>query len=462
MKSRNVDMGSNSLFLNIVRFSIPFMLTGFLQRFYNAADVAIVGRYAGEVALAGVGSTGSLNTLLVNLVLGLSVGVNVVLGRARGAKDEKSINEIVHTAMFLSVLLGAIVSVVGVFFAEPLLRLTDVPNDVMPQAKIYMQILFMGKIPSFIYNFGSAVLRAKGDTKRPLYIVTVSGIVNVLLNLLFVLKFKMQADGVALATVLSQVCSAVAIIVILCKEEWAGKLDLKKLRINKKQFVDISVVGIPSGLQAAVFSVSNVLVQSSVNSFGTMAVAGNSAAANIGGFYYGFVSVFLHSAMSFISYSIGAKTYKKIKKIVWYCLLCVTIMWSIEVLITILFGKALLGIYAPGNIEVINLGLVRLLYVGCMYGLCGYMEVMIGALRGIGRSFASMIVSIIGTCGIRIMWLLTAFKIIGTFESIYYAMPLSWIGTFLMEAVMFVICYKKLIKKAENNEKGECLDAVRG
>ena len=428
------------------------MLTAIVQHLYNAADVIVVGRYAGEDALAGVGTTGSLTTLIINIFLGLSVGVNVVLGRALGAKDQNSAEKIVHTSMLISILGGALVSFIGIFFAEPLLKLIDVPDNVMPQAKIYMQIVFSGKIPALIYNFGAAILRSKGDTKRPLYIVTISGLINVSLNLFFVIGLKMKADGVALATVISQIFTAAAIIYILSTQTDCTRLNSKKLRIDKKQFVNIMKVGIPSGIQSSIFSIANIIIQSSVNSFGSAAIAGNAAAANLGSFYYVAVNTFSHASVTFVSQNIGAKKFDRLKKIILCCVVDVLLVWGIEALITVLFSKNLVAIYAPGNTEAIKYGIIRITITGCTYGICGLMDIMSGAIRGSGHSFTGMIISIIGVCGIRIVWIFTAFKAIGTFQSLFYSFPLSWLGTFIMHTIFFAYVLRKLTSQKNKTE----------
>lgn len=447
-KSRNVDMVNGPLFLSIWKFTVPFMLTGLLQIFYNAADVMVVGRYAGQEALAGVGTTGSLSTLILNFIIGLSVGVSVTLGQALGAKDHDGAQKIVHTAMLICFLGGAIVSVIGIVYAEPLLSLIDVPSDVMPQAKIYMQIIFAGKIPALVYNFGSAILRAKGDTKRPLYIVTASGIINVVLNVFFVVKLGMKADGVGLATVISQVFTAVAILYCLCTEEGSTQLQFKKLRLHKKEALRIVKIGLPSGAQSMVFSLANVIIQSSVNSFGSATIAGNSAATSVGGFYYTALYSLSQTTVAFVSSNTGAKRYDRVRKIVRYSLIDAGIVWAIEALVTILAAKYLIGLYVPGNEAALQIGVSRHMIIGCSYGLCGMMEVASGALRGMGKSFMTMMVAIIGVCGIRIVWVLFIFPLIGTYRSLVISMPLSWIFTFAMQYVMYLYVFQKE-KKAE-------------
>ncbi len=449
-KSRNVDMVEGPLFRNIWRFTVPFMLTGLLQIFYNAADVMVVGRYAGQEALAGVGTTGALTTLILNFIIGLSVGVSVTLGQALGAKDHVGVEKIIHTAMVLCFLGGAVVSVIGIVFAEPLLSLIDVPADVMPQAKIYMQIIFAGKVPALVYNFGSAILRAKGDTKRPLYIVTVSGIINVLMNLFFVVKLGMKAEGVGLATIISQIFTAIAILCCLCTEEGYMRLYLKKIRLYKKEALRIVKIGLPSGVQSMVFSLANVIIQSGVNSFGSSAtIAGNSAATSVGGFYYVALNSLSQTTVAFVSSNTGAKKYDRVRKIVQYSLLDVAIVWVLESLITIFAAKFLVGLYVPGNDAALAIGVSRHMIVGCSYGLCGMMEVASGALRGMGKSFMTMMVAIIGVCGIRIAWVLFIFPLIGTYRSLVISMPLSWIVTFILQYVMYLYVFKKVKKTTE-------------
>lgn len=449
LKSKNVDMVNGPLFKNIWRFTVPFMLTGLLQIFYNAADVMVVGRYGGQEALAGVGTTGALTTLILNFIIGLSVGVSVTLGQALGAKDYDGAEKIVHTAMLLCFFGGAVVSVIGIVFAESLLSLIDVPADVMPQAKIYMQIIFAGKIPALVYNFGSAILRAKGDTKRPLYIVTVSGIINVILNLFFVIKLGMKADGVGLATVISQVFTAVAILYCLCTEEGCTRLFFRKIRMHKKEALRIVKIGLPSGIQSMVFNLANVIIQSGVNSFGSVTIAGNSAATSVGGFYYCALNSISQTAVAFVSSNKGAGKFDRIKKVVRYCMIDVAIVWAVEILITIFAAEFLVGLYVPGNEAALSIGVSRHMIIGCSYGLCGIMEVASGALRGMGKSFITMMVAIIGVCGIRIVWVLFFFPLIGTYTSLVISLPLSWIVTSALQYVMYRYVFRKM-QKAES------------
>lgn len=444
VKNGRVEMCSGPLVINILRFSIPVMLTALFQQLYHAADTIVVGRYAGENALAAVGTAGSVTSLILNLFLGLSSGVSVVLGRALGAKDDKAVHSAVHTAISVSIWAGIIVSVLGILLAKPLLALIDVPENVMPQALIYTQIIFAGKLPALVYNFGSAILRAKGDAKRPLYIVTVSGVLNVGLNMFFVVVLKMKAEGVALATVLSEAFSAVAVLFLLCRSTDNTKLTLGHIRTDMRQLWEISKVGIPSGLQSTIFNFANLTIQSSVNSFGAAAIAGSAAAGNIGGFLYLMHNAFFQTAIAFTSQNMGAKNFGRINKIIGCCMACVTVIWGLQTLVVLFAGETLVGIYAPGNEEAIRMGTIRLIITGCSYGLGGYMEVMSGALRGMGKSFSNMLTSLLGICGVRILWTMFVFPMFGTFEVLFMAFPLSFLCTFLLNAVLVIFAKRRL------------------
>jgi len=445
-KSRNIDMCSGNLFKNIFLFSMPLMLSSIMQLLYNAADVIVVGRYAGQDALAGVGTSGSLIGLTTNLFVGLSGGVSVAMGRAVGAKNDEKIHRVVHTAISISLIAGLFLTFFGTFCSREILLLMDVPENVLPQAQIYTQIMFFGMIPSMVYNFGSGLLRSMGDTKRPLYIITVSGIINVVLNLFFVLQFKMKADGVALATIISQAFSAIMILILLMRQSDSSKLIFKKLRIYKKQLVLILTIGIPAGVQGVVFSFSNVIVQSSVNSFGGVTIAGCAAAANIESFMYMILNTFFQASMTFISQNIGAEKYDRIEKIVRYCLLYVLLFGMAIAFIAVFLGKPLLKIYSPRDMEAVAYGYTRLLIVGTTYALCGFMDVMSGALRGMGESFLSMMASITGVCGIRIGWIFTVFRAFRSLEILFISYPVSWLGTFLFLYIMYKISFKKFKK----------------
>lgn len=450
MTSKNIDMCSDRLFKNIFWFSLPLLASGLLQLLYNAADVIVVGRYASQEALAGVGTSGALINLTVNLFIGLSGGVAVTMAHAVGAKNDKAIHRVVHTAIAISFIAGLFLTVFGAVFAKNMLLLMSVPEDVLPQAKLYTEILFLGMIPNMIYNFGSGLLRSKGDTKRPLYIITVSGIINVVLNLVFVICFKMQADGVGWATIISQTFSAVMILIILRRQPDSSRLSFRKLRIYKKELVNILKIGIPAGIQGMVFSFSNVIIQSSINSFSSAAIiAGSAAAGNIEGFMYVALNTFFQASMTFISQNIGAKQYERIGKIIKTCFAYVAMVGVLISMVAIFAGKPLLNIYCPGDDEAIAVGYERLQIIGTTYMLCGLMEVMSGALRGMGASFSSMLASVIGVCGIRIVWIFTIFKLSPTLTTLFISYPLSWAGTLLVHSLLYRIVKRKYTSHTE-------------
>lgn len=448
-KMNSVDMIHGPLWGKILKFSLLYMLTAIMQHLYSAADVIVVGRYAGQEALAGVGTCTVLVNLCLNFILGLSAGATIVLGQAIGANDTEGIGKTTHTSISIAVCGGLIVSLVCLFFTKPLLHMIDVPENVMPQASEYLRVIAIGFVPSLIYNFGAAILRAKGDTKRALYIVTLSGIINVALNLFFVCVLKMKAAGVAIATVISQIFTAIAIMYILCNEPDETRIYIRKLRIYKKPLLKMLRFGLPSGIQSSVYSVSNILVQSSVNSFGSAAIAGAAATTSITDFYNVMCNSMYQSSIVFTSQNFGAKNFERIKMIIRICFTYVFAIWAMQVLVTFFAGEFLIGIYAPNDPAAVEMGLRKFHINGYAYGLLGLMNVMSGALRGMGASLMNMITSIIGVCGIRILWIMTVFKAIGTFESLYLCYPMSWLGTMIMHFIMFVFIFKKEKKRSD-------------
>ncbi len=442
-KTNSIDMIHGPLWGKILKFAALYMLTAFLQHLYSAADIVVVGRFAGQEALAGVGTCTVLVNLFLNFILGLSAGATIVIGQVIGAEDNDGISKASHTSLAVAICGGLIVSAVCLLFTKPLLHMVDVPENVMPEASVYLRIISIGYIPSLVYNFGAAILRAKGDTKRALYIVTVSGIVNVLLNLFFVCILKMKAGGVAAATVVSQILTAIAILHILCNEPDETKVSLKKIRIYKQPFLKILKFGLPSGIQSSVYSVSNILIQSSVNGFGSAAIAGSSAASSITDFYNVMVNSFYQASIVFTSQNYGAKRLDRIKKTIVICMAYVASLWVIQSVITFFCGKFLLGLYVADDVSVMEMGWRKFKILGYSYGFLGIMNVMSGALRGMGASIFNMITSIIGVCGIRIIWVMTAFKMFGTFESLFVCYPLSWCGTFILHFVMFLFIFRK-------------------
>lgn len=431
----------------MLKFAVPLMLSSILQLLFNAADVVVVGKFAGDDALAAVGCTGSLINLLINLFMGLSVGANVMVARHFGAKRESELKKSVHTSMLISVLGGLLLTGVGVLFTEGILELMETPAEVLPLAALYLRIYFMGMVPNMIYNFGSAILRAIGDTKRPMYFLTLAGIVNVCLNLIFVIAFSWGVAGVAVATVISQTISAVLVVICLLRESGAIRLSLKELKIDKKELLAILRIGIPAGLQGCIFSLSNVVIQKSVNGFGKITVSGNSAASNLEGFVYVSMNAFHQATLSFMSQNYGAGRYDRLKKITVAGILCVTATGLTLGNLEYFFGRTLLNIYTSSE-NVIDAGVVRLSIICTTYFLCGMMDVMVGALRGLGYSFVPMIVSLCGVCGIRLVWLFTVFEMeeYHLVETVYVSYPISWLATFLIHLGSYIFISRKMKK----------------
>ncbi|MBU3803276.1 MAG: MATE family efflux transporter [Candidatus Cellulosilyticum pullistercoris] len=443
-KSYEMDMCNGPLWGKILLFSIPLMLSGILQLLFNAADIIVVGRYAGSEALAAVGSTSSLINLLTNVFIGLSVGSNVLIARSFGAKQEEEVSETVHTSILLSLISGTILCLMGILLAKPLLTLMGTPNDVLSQAALYMKIYFAGMPVIMLYNFGSSILRAIGDTKRPLYFLAIAGIVNVILNLCFVIIFKMSVEGVALATVISQCISAFLIIRCLMHQENSCRLQFSKLHLHRDKVFKIIQIGLPAGMQGAIFSISNVLIQSSVNSFGSIAMAGNTASANIEGFIYTSMNAFHQTALSFTGQNLGAKKYKRIGKVLIICLILVSITGLSMGLTTVYFGQTLLGIYSSDP-QVIQYGLARMQIICLTYFTCGLMDVIVGSLRGLGYSIMPMIVSLLGACGLRILWIFTIFVWHRSLFTLYISYPISWVITFSAHILCYFIVRHKVI-----------------
>ncbi len=430
----------------VLRFSLPLIFSGMLQLLYNAADVAVVGRFAGSASLAAVGSTGSLTNLMINLFIGLSVGASVVVARNLGARNLSRAHDAVHTAIALSLVAGAVSLIIGVVFSKGLLQLMDSPDDVIDLAVLYMRIYFLGMPALMVYNFGSAILRAMGDTMRPLYFLTISGLINVLLNLLFVCVLHMDVAGVALATIISQYISAALVVICLTKLENCCHLNFKEIRLNKKDVGEMLRVGLPAGIQSSMFSVSNVLIQSSINSFGSTVMAANAAAANIEGFTYTAMNSIYQASITFTSQNVGAKKPERIGKVAVVCLLTVTTIGIVMGCGSYFAGEPLLKIYSTDP-AIIPYGLTRMKYVCLPYFMCGVMEIFVGLLRGMNCSTAPMIVSIFGSCVFRVAWVYTAFRMNPTLETLYIAYIISWTICSLIQFICYLYIKRKTTKQ---------------
>ena len=436
-----------SIIKKLFLFVMPLIASGILQLFFNAADVIVVGQFAGDNSLAAVGSNSSIINLLVNVFMGLSVGANVLVARYFAGKQKEELRKTVHTAITVSVLSGIFLAVFGFAAARQLLTWMQSPEEVIDLATLYLRIYFLGMPANLAYNFGAAILRGIGDTKRPLYYLTFAGVVNVVLNMIFVIVFHMDVAGVALATVASQCVSAVLVLNCLMKEEGDVRLEKQYLGIDKQTLVKIIQIGLPAGVQGSLFSLSNVVIQSSVNSFGATIVAGNSAAQNVEGFVYIAMNAFSQATVAFVSQNVGAGKYERINKIVAVTMLSVFMMGLVFGNALYIFGEPVLGLYSD-NAQVIEAGLERLSIICTAYALCGLMDCIVGVLRGLGYSVMPMIVSLLGACAFRMAWIFVFFQIdrFHTIGTVYFAYPISWALTLAVHMICFFVIRKKLKK----------------
>lgn len=445
---KEVNMIEGPLFGKIILFSLPLMLSGILQLLYNAADIVVVGRFSqnGQTALAAVGSTGALTNLIVNLFIGLSVGTSVSVSHALGARNDDDVHKLVHTSILTSLIGGVIVSMIGITLARPLLALMDTPDSVLSYSVLYMRIIFLGMPAQMLYNYGAAILRAKGDTKRPLFILAVTGLVNVALNLILVIGLHLDVAGVAIATIVAQYLSAILSTYFLIRDPGVCHLDLRKLHIDRRSFLRLLRIGIPAGIQGMAFSISNVLIQSSVNSFGETAMAGNTAGGNLDGFIYIALNSLYHASLTFTGQNVGAKKWSRLNRVMLNCAVIVLSLGLVMGFGIYLLGEPLLAIYAPDEPDVIAWGMIRLKYLATTYFLCGLMEVGCGMLRGIGQSFTSMIISLTGTCAMRVIWIYTVFALNPTMETLYLSYPVTWAITLVVDVICYFIFKNRLIR----------------
>lgn len=441
-------MTNGNLFKKLLIFSIPLALSGILQLLYNAADLIVCGQFGSEHSVAAISSTNSLINLIVQLFLGLSVGANVLMARCYGQENKEKAQKVAYTAMILSLIFGIVVGIFGCLCSKYFLKLMDTPNDVIGLSTEYLFIYFLGLPFSMIYNFGAALLRAVGDTKRPFYILMTAGIFNVALNLLFVICFKMDVPGVALATIISQGISAGLIIICLIKNKGFFHFHFKEIRFYKTEALEIAKIGLPAGLQGAIFSLSNVLIQSSINSLGTNVMDGNGAASSLEGFIYTAMNSIAQGCVAFVSANYGAQKLKNIKKTVLYASILVILMNLIVGGLVLSLEKYLLGLYVHTE-QALEAGKQRLLIITLTYFLCGLMDTFAYALRGIGYSLLPTIISLCGACGLRILWIYLLFPIdqLHNISGLAVSYPISWIITACIHLIFFIILFKEKIKQ---------------
>ncbi len=455
LKQKNINMLEGPLFFSVIRYTFPIILTNAFQLLFNAADIVVVGRFCGSISVAAVGSTSSLIHLITNLFIGLSIGCGITAAQSLGAGDKEKTKCIVHTALPVALICGVIITFVGILGANFFLTLMSTPSDILPLSVTYLKIYFLGITSTMVYNFCSAILRAMGDTKSPLMFLTVSGFLNVVLNLIFVIVFHLDVAGVAIATAASQTLAAVLSVLALIKIDGPCKLKVKAIKIYKAELLEFLRIGIPAGIQSCTFSFSNVIIQSSINSLGTAVVAGNSAAMNIDNFLHTITSAFHQTALNFTGQNVGIKNYKRAVSIFKICNISSIISAIAAGGLIILFAKPLLSIYITDSPDAIAIGVIRLTILGLTYGIGGYMDTTSGALRGTGISFTPMLASILGICGIRILWIYTIFQIpaFHNVTTIYISYPVTWIVTGIAETILYFTIIKKRQRQKTKNAK---------
>ena len=441
-------MCNGSIMDKLISFSLPLMLSGILQLMFNAVDIIVVGRFSGKQALAAVGSTTALINVFTNLFIGISLGANVLAARFYAMGKSKEMSETVHTSITLAMVSGVIMAFVGVLFARGALELMGTPDDVIDQSTLYMRIYFMGMPFFMLYNYGAAILRAIGDTKRPLLFLIISGSVNVVLNLIFVIRFHMGVAGVAIATVISQAISCVLVLRCLYRTESSYQLRFSRLGMKAKYVKQIFQVGVPAGIQSTIINFSNVLLQSSVNSFGSTAMAGYTAANNLLGFLYVSVNSITQACMSFTSQNYGVGKLKRMDRVLADCMILSVVVAVVLGCICYGFGPEILQIYTE-DAEVIACGMEILAYTTITYFLCGWMDLFPGALRGMGYSAVPMVLSVIGTVGTRVVWIFGIFPYHRSLAILFISYPASWIITIILQVVCFYFVRRRVHRRSQ-------------
>ena len=445
-KKYEIDMTNGTIMDKLITFSLPLMLSGILQLMFNAVDIIVVGQFSGSRPLAAVGSTSALINLFTNFFIGISLGTNVLAARFFASGKIKEMSDTVHTSILFAAISGVVMMIVGLLFSRFALELMETPDEVIDMAALYLKIYFVG-VPFFmLYNYGAAVLRAVGDTRRPLVFLVISGAVNAILNMVLVILFHLDVEGVAIATVISQMISCVLVLRCLCKTDACYQLHFSKLSINGKYLRQIFQVGVPAGIQSTVINFSNVLLQSSVNSFGEIAMAGYTAANNILGFLYVSVNSITQACMSFTSQNYGVRKFKRMDKVLIDCMILSVIVSVVIGGGSYILGRQILGIYTNQS-EVIECGMEILSISTIPYFLCGIMDMLPGAMRGVGYSAVPMVLSIVGTVGTRLVWIYGVFPSHRSLYELFISYPASWFITIVMQAICLVFVRKKVRNK---------------
>ena len=442
-----IDMSKGSILKNMIMFAVPLMLSNILQHLYNAADQIVVGRWAGEKCLAAVGATGSITNLLTNLFIGVSIGASVAVSKKYGAKDMDGLRNTTHTTVALGFLCGIVACILGQIVCKPVLQLMGTPEDVIELSVFYMRIIFLGVPAQLVYNFGAAILRSVGDTKRPLYILSVTGMVNVVLNLFLVIGFQMDVAGVAIATATAHYLSAAAIMYSLIHSDTPYRINLKNLKLHKNEVKQIASIGIPAGLQSSMFSIANTVVQSAINSFGAATMAGRAAAASIEAFVYTSMDSFYQATLTSVGQNYGAKQEKRIYKTIGIGAICASIAGLVLGVLVYIFGEQLLSLYIVDSPKAMHEGMVYIIVCGLPYFICGIMNVTTGALRGLGHSKVPAINSLVGACGFRLLWIFFVLPYNHTTWFLYLCWPISWFVVIILNSINFMVIRKKSIEK---------------
>lgn len=454
IKKKELDMTTGNVFGKIIAFAIPFACTAILQLLFNSADMIVVGRFVGPDATGAVGSTGSLNNLIISVALGFSTGAGVVLSSAFGAKNREYAGEVLHTAMSLSAICGILLGIIGHFFAGTFLELMGTPEALLGMATTYLKIIFLGLPFNMVYNFGASMLRAIGDTKRPLIFLTAAGIINVIVNIITVVLFGWGVAGVAIATVASQAVSSICVVIALVTNKGFIKLSLRKLKMHKRAFADVIRLGLPTGIQSSLFGISNVLLQSAINSFDSNILSNGSAiAGQIEGYVYAVLNSISNTALTAVGQNYGARDFKRIKKVIWQSTLLVTVVTLVVGWLAVLANEPLCKLFLKStgdpeiDAQIVGFAFERMLIMCGTYFLDGIMEVMSYSMRSMGWSISSMIIVLVGTCLFRIIWIYCIFPFNRTLTFLLFLYPLSWILTATVAAVVLVILFKKSVAR---------------